>query len=312
MSSLGLNSLGKPLQARETHIMSRVSYATYFVATAAFLATLAIHTPVTADEPIVILNREPADTEASEAPTLALGGSGPTAPHVGWPITVRAVELEKPTPGLAAAGPVPAPAAAPAPEAGPRQSLDRVRVIRAGRRNFQTQGDAPIVPARLPTNPALSRIECMAGCSPQRSPIVYEAPIISARTGQIAAPAGLKPIAALAPSPADANTITCVAGCYSTPKTYLARPAPAPVQQAALEPPKPVTLATLPQPNRATSAGRLIPSVAKIADVRKLRPRARTSAALASPRLPPRAWRTITTRVTLRQYLPARGRADSD
>ena len=180
--------------------------------------------PVSPAEPVVVINAVVASEElAARAAQLPVAASikqhPPIAPHADPAVGVTAApEVAK---GIEAASAKP-----PA-----QESPDAVAPIAA----------APPAPPALDkpapssvlaaNNPGFSVIECVAGCVGPVGTVVYFKPLISTDTGKADLPGGIQ--TAASPTPAEATTITCVAGCYDTPKTYVAYPGRTVSQQAA-------------------------------------------------------------------------------
>lgn len=178
-------------------------------------------------------------------------------------------------------------------------------ITRYNRKATRTAGDAdaPIVAAasKAAADPRFNVIECVAGCKGPKGTVVYYALRLSSQTGQPIDTAGIKPALATSPPPSDPAIIACVAGCYSTPKAYIARfpVAKAQAGQAGLVPVSAPTTALVPtiasvETPSPVPVRALIRRVSKRYAVQRSRkPRAWHTAVLARPayRLPYNTWR---------------------
>jgi hypothetical protein len=187
------------------------------------------------------------------------------------------------------------------------QGAAKVVMTRYNRTIVRPVGDAPlpIVKAALPAarDPGFNLVECIAGCGSAINAVVYYAPRIATQTGLPITAAGVSQVSASAPAGSAASIITCVAGCYSTPKTYVAKRAPAATQHAALaaqpsavrtisnvvstsvsyEEPKPVVMEAKVRKQRVRQAAR-----------KPMKPLVwRTITHAGAAQLPSRAWRTV-------------------
>jgi hypothetical protein len=279
-------------------------------------------------EPVVVLNGPTSVGEKSEAvakddarPVVKeLIAQQPTAPHANWPVTPAAALVQSPLPEIALQSePAAAPRSAPAIEAAKsdvfagskgeatHSGSGRVKVTRYNRNSVLARGDneGERVPARPAADPSISTIECVAGCGGKSGMVVYRAPVVSTTTGKPLSNIGVQTVASAMPTAAEAATIQCVAGCYSTPKAYPSRAAPGPMQQATLSVPPASAQPTV------VSLGRSMPSAAAMVvpkpAVARKRPQ-RPSVQRAQAKRTPTPWRTWSTQVTLHNYLAPRAR----
>ena len=216
---------------------------------------LAIHSsllPAYAADPVRMLNvEEPIAAETSASPpTPAAAPKYASAPDAEWtgPTVTAANErtmpvVYPPAPGLPPSlTSIPSTAAGPGPRLqadGPARAKNApvvVRLTRYNRSSVAGRGDAdPGSVLRVATtpDPAFNIIDCLAGCLPGRTRVYY-APRQGLKSAEAVSPAGSSLVSGIA-TVADNNAITCLAGCYATPKTYRAKPA-GPRQQTAHAP----------------------------------------------------------------------------
>ncbi len=278
-----------------------------------WLAVAAATLPVAlASEPIVVINTsQPSGNAAEPAP--------PTAPHIDWPVATA--DVAPASPGIEAAGtdgsssdrsppvialaPKPPPVWATAPERS-HTGVGLTSITRYNRKGPQARTDpsVPIIPAisAAAANPAFNLIECVAGCIGARGTVVYFAPRLSSQTDRPVEPAGVQSAVLTLPAPAAANTITCIAGCYSTPKSYASRYPLAPPHGAAADALPAASLiataASMDEPGPVSARVRARGPKIRFAAFRAAKPRSwHTTTLLRQERLMPRrAWSTSVVR----------------
>lgn len=300
-------------------IYGKVVVAGLVVAIAAPLTT------VRAEPQLLIINAAaPGDGAAAASDPSAIQvrvpipETPPTAPHAGWPVGVSVAESSITPPNAHVAVvdkskstlPPPIVAIAPKAEHAFDAGFERVHkgtaqvvLTRYNRKSVLPVGQAPspIVKAKLPAafDPGFNMVECVAGCVGATRQVVYYAPRLSSRTSPPIIPAGATIVAAPAPSGSEAAIITCVAGCYATPKSYAAGRAPPLVRHANLDVQPAVatvvpTSASLEEPKPAVLKAKVRKQRVRQAARKPMKPLAwRTATHVRAVHLPPRAWRTV-------------------
>jgi hypothetical protein len=142
--------------------------------------------------------------------------------------------------------------------------------------------------ALMAANPEFSVIDCVANCAGPVGAIVYFQPRISTATGKPVTPGGIQTVALR--TTADDAIITCLAGCYSTPKIYAAKPALPSAAQSAEAP-----AGIVPVAYAMTTSGEMAPSAARATSHRAKAARHQRRASLRKLRARmPAVWQTQT------------------